>query len=660
MNLLSTTFLAPIAFLGMIGIAVPVYLHLRHKPRALPLKFAAFEFLMRARRKQKRRLRVEQWLLMALRAGVLALLAVIFAQPFRDELFQANSSLARRPYLMVLDDSMSMMAGDKESYFASAIATMNDHLSQRSDDAPTALLVASAPESHLANLSASSLRGVLNQLAVSTQRVTLDDAYQRALSLLTEQGWENATVQIFSDGNRSAWTNLPEPPPDTVEVIYTSARAQRPALKNVGIVSVTQPPGFSERDLDIRLRNGSNESVNFEIRVQSETQDLRHKLVLDRYQETSHRFSLDEASQRVTVSLPADDFLFDNRTIFAPDEQERTRVLIVDGDPSPKRQESEAFFFEHALNLHQRDNQAIQVDTLSSSGLDIEELEPYDVICLLNVATPPVDQLDQFMRHAKGLLIAMGDRMDFDRWNPVFGDLGLELYETKRFGAPNPVEIKLGDHPVFSNMKAGDLELYAGGIGINAFRLVSVGRSSFSIPLTLSDGTPLLLANQVQDKRFVLWTSTMDLAWTDFPLQPGFLPMVRQMIDYLTFKETRSQSVQMTVDEALSSGYVDRLVLKQAQPGYRDIRFNGPVPGIYSDKDRADERLVHLVIDPVELDFTPLQQESSEAAATEMESLGFKELARLDLAPSLIWWLFALVLVETLIAGRLSLKWGSR
>ncbi len=660
MNLLSTTFLAPIAFLGFLGIAVPLYLHLRHKPRATPLKFAAFEFLLRARRKQKRKLRVEQWLLMALRVAVLALLAVIFAQPFRDELFQASSSLSKRPYVVVLDNSLSMLAGKPQTYFDEAKDTLSDHLAQRERAAPTAVLLASQPESPLAALTASELAGLVPSLKVDTRRITLDAAYQKALSLLNEQGWENATIQIFSDGNRSAWVDLPSAPPDGVEVIYSSMRAQRSPLNNVGIVAVTQPRGFDRGEIDVRLRNGSEQGTEFEIRVQSDSQDLRHTLKLDAHQQTTHRFSLSDPSNRVLVQLPNDEFNLDDHYTFAPDDQKSTRVLVVDGDPSPKRQNSESYFFEHALNLHQKENQAIQVETISANGLKNRDLAQYDVVCLLNVATPPSESLNELLNDAKGLLIAMGDRIDFDSWNPVFAELGLELYENKRFPAPQPIDIRVGDHPIFASLSPADLDLYAQGVGINAFKLLSVGRSSFSIPLSLADGSPILLASERNQRRFVIWTSTLDLAWTNFALQPGYLPIVRQMLDYLTFKESQTQSVQLTVSEAMVSGLIDKLVLKQAQAGFRDLVVNGPLPGIYSHKESSEQHLVHLVIDSDELDFRPLRQNHDEGSSSAMEELGFKEFARLDLAPNLIWWLFIIVLVETLIAGRMSLLWGAR
>ncbi len=64
MNLLNVSFLAPAALLGLIALAVPIYLHMRHKPRAETYKFPAIDFLLKAQKKKKRRFHAEQLLLM--------------------------------------------------------------------------------------------------------------------------------------------------------------------------------------------------------------------------------------------------------------------------------------------------------------------------------------------------------------------------------------------------------------------------------------------------------------------------------------------------------------------------------------------------------------------------------------------------------------------
>ena len=66
-------------------------------------------------------------------------------------------------------------------------------------------------------------------------------------------------------------------------------------------------------------------------------------------------------------------------------------------------------------------------------------------------------------------------------------------------------------------------------------------------------------------------------------------------------------------------------------------------------------------LDPNELDFATFARGDSEAGdAGGLERIGFRGYLRSDLAPSIQWLLFVLILVETMAAARLSIKWGAR
>ncbi len=46
-------------------------------------------------------------------------------------------------------------------------------------------------------------------------------------------------------------------------------------------------------------------------------------------------------------------------------------------------------------------------------------------------------------------------------------------------------------------------------------------------------GAPALLERRVGNGRVLLWTSTLDLSWSDLPLKPVYLPFVHQAVRYL-------------------------------------------------------------------------------------------------------------------------------
>lgn len=72
--------LAPLGLAALAALIVPLILHLRRRNEDVPLDFAAMRWL-EALPRPKRRLRFDEWLLLALRLLLVALLALLLAQP---------------------------------------------------------------------------------------------------------------------------------------------------------------------------------------------------------------------------------------------------------------------------------------------------------------------------------------------------------------------------------------------------------------------------------------------------------------------------------------------------------------------------------------------------------------------------------------------------
>ncbi len=86
---------------------VPVIIHLLNRRRFREVTWAAMQFLMAAVRRNRRRIRVEQWLLLLLRTLVVILVVLAMAKPFL-ETFGAVIAGRRTHRVLVLDDSLSM------------------------------------------------------------------------------------------------------------------------------------------------------------------------------------------------------------------------------------------------------------------------------------------------------------------------------------------------------------------------------------------------------------------------------------------------------------------------------------------------------------------------------------------------------------------------
>ncbi len=106
--LLFAAFVNPWMLWGMAGASVPIIIHLLNRRKFREMPWAAMRFLMAAIRKNQKRVKIEQWLLLAVRTLIILLLALAMAKPAMEALGGLDMLGGRRHWAIVLDGSMSM------------------------------------------------------------------------------------------------------------------------------------------------------------------------------------------------------------------------------------------------------------------------------------------------------------------------------------------------------------------------------------------------------------------------------------------------------------------------------------------------------------------------------------------------------------------------
>lgn len=105
------SFLHPALAWGALAFTVPLLIHLLNRRRLRRIDWAAMEFLRRAYRKTRRRLALENLLLLLLRCAAVALLALGLARPVLEGGLLPGAALERaREAVLVIDGSFSMAA----------------------------------------------------------------------------------------------------------------------------------------------------------------------------------------------------------------------------------------------------------------------------------------------------------------------------------------------------------------------------------------------------------------------------------------------------------------------------------------------------------------------------------------------------------------------
>lgn len=104
------SFVSPaLAIAGFACIAVPIIIHLLTRQRRRPIEWAAMKFLLEAYRRHRRRLTIEQLVLLACRCLLVALVGVALARPVLDELATPKGPVH---LYMLVDNSLASQLRD--------------------------------------------------------------------------------------------------------------------------------------------------------------------------------------------------------------------------------------------------------------------------------------------------------------------------------------------------------------------------------------------------------------------------------------------------------------------------------------------------------------------------------------------------------------------
>ena len=79
-------FANPALLYGLAAASVPILIHLLNRRKYREVPWAAMRFLLAAVRKNRRRVRVEQWLLLAVRTLIILLVVAAMARPFLESM----------------------------------------------------------------------------------------------------------------------------------------------------------------------------------------------------------------------------------------------------------------------------------------------------------------------------------------------------------------------------------------------------------------------------------------------------------------------------------------------------------------------------------------------------------------------------------------------
>lgn len=215
------TFLAPMMLLGLLAVVIPPILHLLNRKEAKPVTFPAMEFLRRAYRKTARRLKMKQWLLLALRMALFAALAIALAKPTwlsaQEDLVGLHGTTVKGAQVILFDLSYPMgyeLNEDRRETLFDAARAHALRVIAESDGPIAVVTTAGTTQSLTQSLTAdrSLLQEAVRHLELSDDKPNFEEALQLAYHLLSERPInEGKQITVLSTPHRDLSVAPPVP-----------------------------------------------------------------------------------------------------------------------------------------------------------------------------------------------------------------------------------------------------------------------------------------------------------------------------------------------------------------------------------------------------------------------------------------------------------------
>ena len=464
--------------LGGLAVGVPILIHLLNKRRFKIVEWAAMDFLFQADKKNRRRVKLENFILLMLRCLAMLLLGLLLARPFLPSELMLGAQTEKIERVIVLDDSLSqkVLVGNRTGLEV-AKENVKDLLKSLADSNATedwlTLSLTSNPDEPL-YVNEPVTKETVNPLLAAIDDLECTDSpadYVKCFQVLKnytsgERRDTNRVVYVYSDMRQRDWTATSEGAAD-----FAAHKVLQEISENVleGFVvdcgsDLDQNLAITKlRTLDLQV---ASKRVSYDVEVANfGSQTAKQVRVLFQIDDTPPKYKTiesiapgarksiefihvfaasgegelsmtdDEAgiarvdNYRVRAEidrqslgdqeLQNDQLVDDSQRSFASRVLDGIPILLVDGDPSLTKERSETY----SLNLLRVWGTGFKMTTVTTSQFETVPLAKYRVVFLCNVDTVSEERLKELERwvgDGGNVVFMPGNQVDAGTFNQNF------------------------------------------------------------------------------------------------------------------------------------------------------------------------------------------------------------------------------------------------
>lgn len=539
---MNISYLSPSFFFALPLISVPLIIHLLLKRHAKQVQFSDIRFIKQAVSKIIRIQKLKEILLLILRTSLIFLIIFLFSKP----VIHLGGILPDKDTPLVsvifIDNSYSMGTIDAEGKNRFDIAKqitkkiIKDKMTKY--DRTSLFLISDKIEPVIPEFSSNKheLISELEKCKLSDRLTDLMLALNSGYKMLLNSSSINKQIIILTDMASHGFSEIDENKIENfdkkVKLIFIDVTKKE--ISNRFISNLSYPKAFVDEECRIKYtifsgalkqkesKFAASLYVNDKKVNQAFIEENKKSIGKAEGEEFIHTFTEPGEYNCKIMLTPSDNLAIDDIFYFKIICREKIKILAVDGDPSISPYRSETFYVKSALTVKGMPAESSFCNLVNFSNFNLEK---FDVLILCNVENLEKERLNdilKFLKKQKGLIFFLGDKVDIDFYNN-------ELYQYKLLPAKL---IRAEELSKETNILSAKFE---GAFNSAIFKkyYITIPTDGSNILMKFANESPFLIELENKGK-ILMFTSTADRDWNNLAVKPSFLPLIHQVINYIT------------------------------------------------------------------------------------------------------------------------------
>lgn len=524
-------FLVPAFLAGLATLIIPVLIHLRHKDKDRPYRFPSLMFLEQLPIRTSQRQRVTDWPLLLLRALAVALLVLAFSRPVLTKRVAATSDTRTKALVIAIDRSMSMSHSEVWPVALDSARAIMRALGPR-DRVGIVFFDDAAEIAQRLTDDKSAALAVLSSVKTTPRGTRFAPAIRTARQMLLDAPYAAAEIVLISDLQRAGTTGvagLDLPAGVTLRAVAVAPKSR--ANSAVRAVEARRVSENSRSMLAVKARVLSRELVA--------PRTIKATLTLSGREAGSQSVTLIPDGETVitfapvaapdgavdgVVTLQADALVADDRFSFVVPRDDVLRVALVTPDDVGG---DETLFLERAVAIGRAPE--VQLERMRPGAVNAAVLQKHPVIFYWD-ALPTESQvtaLNSFASNGGGVILLAGRRVASRGTMTALLPAKLNGMSDRLADRGGSLRDLRLDHALFMPFRETE-DAFAGARVLRYARLDAPRDAD--VLARFDDGLPAVLERRLGSGHIMALAIPLDAQSGDLPLQPAFLPFVRQLL----------------------------------------------------------------------------------------------------------------------------------